>query len=77
MRCATEYIGYKEKHLVTSTGERLEWWGKSLEFIGEAPLFGNGTGSIKQLFERNGAMPDDWRTSVENPHNQTLSVAIQ
>jgi O-antigen ligase len=74
---ATEYSGYKEKHLVTSTGERLEWWGKSLEFIGEAPLFGNGTGSIRQLFERNGAMPDDWRTSVENPHNQTLSVAVQ
>ena len=74
---AIEYKEYKEKHLVTSTGERLEWWGKSLDFIGEAPLFGNGTGSIKQLFERDGAKEDGWRISIENPHNQTLSVAVQ
>jgi len=74
---AIEYNEYKENHLVTSTGERLEWWSKSLDFIAEAPLFGNGTGSIKHLFERNGAMLDGWRTSIENPHNQTLSVAIQ
>jgi len=74
---AIEYKEYKEKHLVTSTGERLEWWGKSMDFIGEAPLFGNGTGSIKQLFERDGAKEDGWRISIENPHNQTLSVAVQ
>jgi O-antigen ligase len=74
---AIEYKEYKETHLVTSTGERIEWWGKSLDFIGEAPLFGNGTGSIKRLFERNGTVLDGWRTSIENPHNQTLSVAIQ
>ena len=74
---ATEYNGYREKHLVTSTGERLEWWSKSLDFIAEAPLFGNGTGSIKQLFERDGAKEDGWRISIENPHNQTLSVAVQ
>jgi O-antigen ligase len=74
---AIEYRDYKETHLVTSTGERIEWWGKSLDFIGEAPLFGNGTGSIKHLFERNGVVLDGWRTSIENPHNQTLNVAIQ
>jgi O-antigen ligase len=75
---AVEYQGYKESHLETSTGQRLEWWGKSIDFIGDAPLFGNGTGSIKQLFDRDaGNKVGAWAASVENPHNQTLNVAIQ
>ena len=35
-----------------STGLRLEFWRKSLGFFANAPMFGNGTGSTKQLFER-------------------------
>ncbi len=42
------------------------------------PLLGNGTGSTKQLFERDaigqsGASAD----VIGNPHNQTLNVAVQ
>jgi hypothetical protein len=41
-------------------------------------MFGNGTGSTKQLFEReaigqSGASAD----VIGNPHNQTLNVAVQ
>ena len=72
-----EYQQYREKNMVTSTGQRLEWWGQSLGFIRAAPLFGNGTGSIRQLFNREGPKAIGWDASVNNPHNQTLSVAIQ
>ena len=75
---AVEYQEYKESHLATSTGQRLEWWGKSIDFISKAPLFGNGTGSITQLFSRDSAgMTAAWTDPVANPHNQTLNVAIQ
>lgn len=75
---AIEYQGYKENHIVTSTGQRLEWWRRSIGFIGEAPLLGHGTGSTRQLFDRDAlGRVGDWSTSVENPHNQTLNVAIQ
>jgi O-antigen ligase len=73
-----EYKGYKDARLVTSTGQRLEWWGRSIDFIEKAPLFGNGTGSTKQLFDLDAAdKPGAWAASIGNPHNQTLNVAIQ
>jgi O-antigen ligase len=75
---AIEYQEYKEKHLVTSTGQRLEWWRESIEFIRAAPLFGNGTGSTKQLFDHDATNKvGEWAASVRNPHSQTLNVAIQ
>jgi O-antigen ligase len=75
---ATEYQYYHEKNVASSTGLRLEYWRKSLHFFVDAPLFGNGTGSTKQLFERNaigqsGASAD----VIGNPHNQTLNVIVQ
>ncbi|SHK76659.1 O-antigen ligase [Bradyrhizobium lablabi] len=75
---AVEYQEYHEANRPTSTGLRLEYWSKSIESIGEAPLFGKGTGSTQQLFDRealgkSGAWPD----SINNPHNQTLYVAVQ
>jgi O-antigen ligase len=75
---AVEYRDYKETHRASSTGQRLEWWGKSIDFIGDAPLFGNGTGSTKQLFDHDAAVQvGTWSASIGNPHNQTLNVAIQ
>ena len=38
-----------------SGAERLEFWRKSIHFIGSAPLFGHGTGSTRQLFEAEAA----------------------
>jgi hypothetical protein len=62
---------------VSSVGLRFAYWKRSLEFIGEAPVIGHGTGSIEQLFRRGvarGAAPELITT---NPHNQLLAVAIQ
>jgi O-antigen ligase len=75
---AVEYQYYHERNGVSSTGLRLEYWRKSLRFFADAPLFGNGTGSTKQLFEhdaigQSGASAD----IIGNPHNQTLNVAVQ
>jgi O-antigen ligase len=73
---AFEYQAYRDANAVTSTGQRIEWWSRSLGFIREKPFFGSGTGSIKGLFERDGKVAD-WNEYVMNPHNQTMSVAIQ
>jgi O-antigen ligase len=75
---AVEYQYYHEKNAASSTGLRLEYWRKSLNFFAEAPLLGNGTGSTRRLFERDaigqsGASAD----IIGNPHNQTLNVAVQ
>jgi hypothetical protein len=75
---AVEYENYHENNAASSTGLRLEYWRKSLAFFANAPMLGNGTGSTKQLFERDaigqsGASAD----VIGNPHNQTLNVAVQ
>jgi O-antigen ligase len=74
-----EYETYKETNAKTSIGLRLEYWRKSLKFFVDAPLVGHGTGSILGLFER-AAVGDDMVASgvaINNPHNQTLNVAVQ
>jgi O-antigen ligase len=73
-----DYQLYKEQNRATSMGLRLEFWQKSLRFFAEAPVLGHGTGSLRGLFEqaavgRGGASAE----IVSNPHNQTLSVAVQ
>ncbi|GMO98391.1 O-antigen ligase family protein [Bradyrhizobium sp. TM239] len=65
---------------VSGMGSRLEYWRKSLGFIADAPLVGHGTGAIRGLFESAAAVAesDPLRGEiVSNPHNQTLSVAVQ
>ena len=62
----------------TSTGQRLEFWRKSLGFVQQAPLFGNGTGSIKPLFSKAAAGETGAAgVAADNPHQQTFVVAIQ
>lgn len=74
----SEYQLYKEKGAVTSVGERLEFWRKSLQFFAEAPIAGHGTGSIEGQFERAAAGQTGIAAEiVRNPHNQTLNVAVQ
>jgi O-antigen ligase len=72
-----DYQEAKKNHL-TGTYSRLEYWQKSLHFFAEAPVIGHGTGSTHGLFElaaigQAGAQAE----VVANPHNQTLSVAVQ
>jgi hypothetical protein len=65
---------------ISGMGSRLEYWRKSLGFVADAPLMGHGTGSIRGLFAGVAADPHDDPLRgeiVSNPHNQTLSVAVQ
>jgi O-antigen ligase len=69
---------YEKTNARTSTGERLEFWKKSLEFIRQAPLIGHGTGSIRTLFEKAATgQTGAAGVAAANPHNQTLAVGIQ
>ena len=62
----------------TSSGERMEFAKRSLEFIRQAPLIGHGTGTIHALFERAAAGRGGIAgVAATNPHNQTFAVAIQ
>jgi len=75
---AVEYQEYYETNRPTSTGQRLEYWRQSIRSIGEAPFFGHGTGSTKQLFDKEAVgKTGAWADSITNPHNQTLYVAVQ
>ena len=75
----SEYRAYEtESDTSASTALRLEFWHKSITFFAEAPLAGHGTGSIRQLFERDAV----GRTGLDaavigNPHNQTFNVLVQ
>jgi O-antigen ligase len=73
-----EINSYGQDDAITSTGLRLEFYRKSLDFIAAAPLLGHGTGSINPLFR--GATSGRTGTAgafAANPHQQTLTVAIQ
>jgi hypothetical protein len=74
----SEYQLYKEQGSITSVGERLEFWRKSLQFFVEAPIAGHGTGSTERLFVQAAAGQRGVAAEViRNPHNQTLNVAVQ
>jgi O-antigen ligase len=74
---AREISLYETQNINTSSGERLELWKKSLRFIAAAPVFGHGTGSIKEQFR--GAVGTSGPSLIisDNPHQQTLTVAVQ
>jgi O-antigen ligase len=74
----TDYEKYEARDDRNSSGERLEFYKKSLAFIKEAPLFGHGTGTIPSLFAK-AVVGDNGSASSpsSNPHNQTFAVAIQ
>jgi O-antigen ligase len=74
----TETQRYEKENERTSTGERLEFWKKSAEFILQAPVIGHGTGTIRTLFEKAAAgQTGAAGVAAANPHNQTLAVGIQ
>ena len=74
----TQTKAFETKGESTSTGERIVFWTKSLNFVASAPLFGHGTGSITAMFKRDAAGQTGVRGEVsDNPHNLTFAVAIQ
>jgi O-antigen ligase len=63
---------------IASTAQRLTYWRKSARFIAEAPLLGHGTGTIRHMFAQDAVGQTGLQAEVvNNPHNQTLNVAIQ
>ena len=74
----TEVQRYEATNERTSSGERIEFWKKSIAFVWDAPVIGHGTGSIHSLFEKAAAgQTGTSGVAAANPHNQTLAVAIQ
>lgn len=75
---AIEYHHGREDISRASTAQRLTYWRKSFHAFTEAPLIGHGTGSIKRQFERAATGESSLDAEiVNNPHNQTLNVAVQ
>jgi O-antigen ligase len=75
---ATQTEAFEKRDEVTSAGDRIVFWTKSLRLIASAPLFGHGTGSITPLFTRAAVGHSGVRGEVSaNPHNQTFTVGIQ
>ena len=69
---------YETTNEINSSGERIEFWKKSVAFIGEAPIIGHGTGSMPALFTKSAIGQSGAASSAAtNPHNQTFAVAIQ
>ena len=74
----SQYQEYATSNEPTSVGLRLEFWRKSLQFWAEAPLIGQGTGSVRSLFAASAAGQTGASAEViANPHNQTLYTAVQ
>ncbi len=74
----TEVENYRSDGARTPSAERLEFWKKSVGFVAAAPIIGHGTGSISDQFRR--STKDQTGVAAlaaDNPHNQTLAVAIQ
>ena len=72
-----EAYRYETQSADTSAGERLEFWKKSLRFVAAAPVIGHGTGSIREQFSRVVGTSGPSSIISDNPHQQTLTVAIQ
>ena len=74
----TDIQGYKAVDERNSTGERLEFWKKSIDIVREAPAIGHGTGSIYSEFLASTIGQSGMSGyATSNPHNQTFAVAIQ
>jgi len=74
----TGYRQYMQSNALTSSGQRVSFYLTSLGFVREAPVIGHGTGTIGALFAE--AVHDKVPTAEwvsNNPHNQTLAIAIQ
>lgn len=74
----TDFQKYEATDDRNSSGERAEFYKKSIGFIREAPFIGHGTGTIHSLFIQSSIGQTGAKGSATtNPHNQTFAVAIQ
>ncbi|MPZ40960.1 MAG: ligase [Rhizobiales bacterium] len=72
-----EVHDYRTTNAATSSGYRLEFWARSVVFVSQAPIIGHGTGSLRDQFGRAAVGSEGIPAVTDNPHNQTLFVAIQ
>ncbi|MCC6889561.1 MAG: O-antigen ligase family protein [Hyphomicrobiales bacterium] len=73
-----EVSDYRSRGAESSSGYRLEFWTRSLVIVAQAPLIGHGTGAQRDAFRRTAQGNEGLAAAVtNNPHNQTLVVAIQ
>jgi O-antigen ligase len=73
-----EVRNYQPSAPATPAGERLEYWRKSVGIIASAPIFGHGTGSIREEFRQAAAGQTGMAAeTAANPHNQIFAMAIQ
>jgi len=69
---------YRFQDEATSVGVRLEFWQKSIQLIAGAPVFGHGTGTIRDLFRKLAGEGSGASAAItDQPHNQTFQIAIQ
>jgi O-antigen ligase len=74
----TDYQSYVASDTRNSSGERIAFAKRSIDFIKEAPFIGHGTGTIPSLFAKATAgQTGADGSATTNPHNQTFAVAIQ
>ncbi len=75
-QAVTEYQTQGKKEL-TSVGQRIEFFKKSLQLIKERPLLGFGTGSYRNEFCRVADTQEWCIAGGFHPHNQFLSFGVQ
>jgi O-antigen ligase len=62
----------------TSSGERLNFWQKSVQAISEKPLLGHGVGAWQQQYLRlENGNPSPGTAHVRNPHQEYLLTGVQ
>ncbi len=66
---------FQHSEIRSSTALRMSYYPNSLELIGQAPLFGHGTGSFKDLYAAQ--VQDTPYPPTVNPHNSFLLLAVE
>jgi O-antigen ligase len=72
----TEFKSQEKKEL-TSVGQRVEFFKKSIELIKERPIFGFGTGSYAREFCRIADSAEWCEAGKFHPHNQFIAFLVQ
>ncbi len=74
----TAYRSDAEERLATSSGQRLNYWQKSLQAIADKPMFGYGVGTWQQQYWRlEPGARSSGTASVRNPHQEYLFWGVQ
>lgn len=77
MELAVTEFRQQDKKELSSVGQRIEFFKKSVELIKERPVFGWGTGSYANEFCRV-AITEEWcQAGKFHPHNQFMAFGVQ